>query len=129
LANTLKTIKQIHHIPAPADEVYIALTNPFTIELWSGFPAIMSTQPGSEFSLFDGDITGKNIEFSENRLIRQQWYYEGETDESIVTILLRSEKMNTIVDLTHTNVPAEVFEETVSGWKNIYFKSLKHFFK
>jgi activator of HSP90 ATPase len=123
------TIRQIHHLPAPADEVYTALTNPFTIELWSGYPAVMSTIEGSDFSLFEGDIVGKNIEFIENKLIRQQWYFEGETNDSLVTLQLSSEKNVTTVELIHTHVPEKVYDEMASGWKNIYFKSLKQFFK
>jgi activator of HSP90 ATPase len=129
LRNKLKTIKQIHTLPSTAEEVFIALTNPFTIELWSGYPAIMSTSAGSEFSLFDGDIVGKNLELIENQLIRQQWYFEGESAESVVTIQLKTQKNETLVELTHTNVPDEVYEEMIIGWKNIYFKSLKQFFK
>jgi activator of HSP90 ATPase len=125
----MKTIRQIHHLPAPSDEVYTALTNPFTIELWSGYPAEMSTVEGSDFSLFEGDIVGKNLEFIENKMIRQQWYFEGELNESVVTLQLRSQKNETVIELTHTHVPEEVFDEMASGWKNIYFKSLKQFFK
>ncbi len=54
--------------------LYSALTNPFTIELWSGYPAVMSTEPGSEFSLWEGDITGKNLEFVQDRKVVQEWY-------------------------------------------------------
>ncbi len=122
-------IKQKHHITATTGEVFLALTNPFTIELWTGFPAVMSTEPGSEFSLFEGDIVGKNLECIENELIRQRWYFEGEEEESIVTLRLIAEKNNTVVELTHKNVPGEVFEEMNLGWKKIYFKALKRFFK
>jgi len=122
-------IKLKHHIPATTEEVYLALTNPFTIELWTGFPAEMSTEPGSEFSLFEGDIVGKNLEFKENKLIKQQWYFEGEENDSIVTLMLKSEKNNTLIELLHENVPEEVFEEMLQGWKTIYFKALKRFFK
>ena len=122
-------IKLKHYIPATTEEVYIALTNPFTIELWTGFPAEMSTEPGSEFSLFEGDIVGKNLEFKKNRLIKQQWYFEGEENDSIVTLMLKPEKNNTLIKLFHENVPEEVFEEMLQGWKTIYFKALKRFFK
>jgi activator of HSP90 ATPase len=125
----MKTIRQTHHLTANTIEVYTALTNPFTIELWSGYPAIMSTQPESEFSLFDGDIVGKNLEFIENEQIRQLWYFEGESGESIVTFKLKEEKGNTIVDLLHINVPDDIYDEMAEGWKKIYFASLKRFFK
>ena len=125
----MKTIRQKHHLPATPEEVYLALTNSFTIELWSGYPAEMSTSPESEFSLFEGDIVGKNLGFEENKLLRQQWYFEGEEKESIVTIQLKIEKNNTVAELTHTNVPDEVYEEMLEGWKKNYFGALKKFFK
>lgn len=116
-------------MPATPKEVYTALTNPFTIELWSGYPAAMSTDPGSEFSLFEGDIVGKNIEFEEDKLLRQQWYFEGEEKESIVTIQLKAEKNNTVAELLHVNVPDEVYDEMLEGWKKNYFGALKRFFR
>ncbi|NLF43256.1 MAG: ATPase, partial [Bacteroidales bacterium] len=61
------------HIKASPEEVYRALTNSFAIELWSGEPAQMEAVAGSEFSLWNGDIVGKNIEFVENEMIVQQW--------------------------------------------------------
>ena len=125
----MKTIRQKHHIPAPPEEVYMALTNPFTIELWTGYPAEMSTEPGSEFSLFEGDIVGRNIEFQKDKMIRQVWYFEGEKEESQVTIRLVPEKKNTVIELQHTHVPDEIYDEMVDGWKKIYFGSLKQFFK
>lgn len=125
----MKTIRQKHHLPATPEEVYLALTNPFTIELWSGYPAEMSTTPDSEFSLFEGDIVGKNLSFEENKLVRQQWYFEGEEKESIVAIELKKEKNNTVAELTHTNVPDEAYDEMLEGWKKNYFGALKQFFK
>jgi len=125
----MKNIHQKHHITAPVEDVYLALTNPLTIELWSGYPAEMSTVVGSEFSLFEGEIVGKNLEFKLNNLIKQQWYFEGEPKDSIVTITLKPEKNNTVIELLHENVPDEVFEEMEDGWKKIYFGSLKKFYK
>ena len=125
----MKTIRQKHHIHASVQEVYLALTNPFTIELWSGYPAVMSTEAGSEFSLFEGDIVGKNLEFRENELIRQHWYFEGEKGESLVTIRLQPEKKNTQVELIHTHVPDKIYNEMAQGWKKNYFGALKYFFK
>lgn len=125
----MKTIRQKHHIAAPPEEVYTALTNPFTIELWSGYPAEMRAEPGTEFSLFEGDIVGKNLEFKPDALIRQHWYFEGEALDSIVTLRLKTEKNNTVVELVHENVPDEVYDEMCDGWKKIYFGSLKRFFK
>jgi activator of HSP90 ATPase len=125
----MKTIRQTHHITATPIEIYIALTNPFTIELWTGYPAVMSMETGSEFSIFEGDIIGKNIEFKENKMIKQQWYFEGEREPSFVTLSFKPEGNETIVEVIHENVPELVYEEMVEGWKKNYFGSLKRFFK
>jgi activator of HSP90 ATPase len=63
ISSNMKTFKKTFKINAEPSDVYSAITNPYTIELWTGYPAVMSEEPGSEFSLWDGDITGKNIEF------------------------------------------------------------------
>ena len=74
----MRDFKKYYTIPALPDEVYLALTLPATIQLWTGEEAEMSTEPGSEFSLWEGAITGRNIEFEENRKIVQQWYFDEE---------------------------------------------------
>ena len=125
----MKLLTQKHGISAPPGEVYIALTNPFTIELWSGYKAEMSTTPGSEFSLWEGDICGKNLEFKQDKLIKQQWYFDGQDEDSIVTIKLFASGENTRAELTHENIPDEAYEEMKEGWKNDYFGALKEFFR
>jgi uncharacterized protein YndB with AHSA1/START domain len=52
----MKDFKKYYRISTTPEEIYIALTNPLTIELWTGETAIMSTVPGSEFSMWDGSI-------------------------------------------------------------------------
>lgn len=125
----MKYLKQKHVITAPADEVYIALTNPFTIELWSGYPAQMSTDPGSEFSLWEGDIVGKNLAFEQDKMLKQQWYFDGQDEDSIVTITLTQKGENTHAEVEHTNIPDEAYLEMKEGWKNHFFGTIKKFFK
>ena len=60
----MKTIRQHYFINATPEEVFSAITNPFTIELWSGYPARMEAKEGTEFSIFDGDIAGRNIKIT-----------------------------------------------------------------
>ena len=44
--------KYIIDITADPEEVFAALTNPFQIELWSGYPAEMKAEVGFVFSLW-----------------------------------------------------------------------------
>jgi len=124
----MKDFKKYYTIPAPPEEVYLALTTPATIQLWTGEPAEMSTEVGSEFSLWDGSIVGKNLEFEPGRKIVQQWYFETQPAESIVSLKFHAVPGGTSVELRHTNIPDEDFDDIVDGWNNIYFVSLWEFY-
>ncbi len=124
----MKDFKKYYLINGSRQDVYVALTNPFTIQLWTGEPAEMSTEPGSEFSLWDGSISGKNLEFITDELIRQEWYFGEQEEESIVTIKLHPHKHGTSVELRHTNIPDEAYDDIADGWNESYFGSLNDFF-
>ncbi|MEI8006132.1 MAG: SRPBCC domain-containing protein [Bacteroidota bacterium] len=125
----MKDFKKYYHIPAPPNEVYAALTNPVTLLLWTGEPAVMTTEPGTEFSLWDGSIVGKNLEFVEGSKIVQQWYFEGQPEESIVTIILHAEGKGTSAELRHSNIPDTEYKDFVNGWDEYYFGALASFYK
>ncbi|HEY4653611.1 MAG TPA: SRPBCC domain-containing protein [Cyclobacteriaceae bacterium] len=125
----MKDFKKYYIIPAPPMDVYNALTNPNTIHLWSGEEAIMSTEPGSEFSLWEGSITGKNLAFEEGRKIVQQWYFGESQDKSIVTLKLHEHKKGTSVELHHSNIPDEAYDDITEGWDQVYFDALQDFYR
>jgi activator of HSP90 ATPase len=125
----MKTIKQSHFINATPDEVYLALTNPLTIELWSGYPADMQPVEGTEFALFEGDISGMNITLIPNRKVVQEWYFGENSEKSIVTIHLKESEGGTHVDLEHTNIPDEEIENITEGWKSYFWGAIKKYFK
>ncbi len=124
-----KNYKTRLKIKAEAQDIYAALTNPFTIQLWSGYTAEMSTEPGSEFSLWEGDISGKNLEFEENKKIVQQWYFGEQAEPSIVTIKIFEENNRCQVELVHTNIPEEDYADICEGWDNYYLGAIKEFFE
>ncbi|MBL7849565.1 MAG: SRPBCC domain-containing protein [Cyclobacteriaceae bacterium] len=125
----MKSFKKYYTIPAPPETLYLALTNPLTIQLWTGEPAIMSTEPGSEFSLWDGSITGKNLEFEPNQKIVQQWDFGDQPEPSIVTIKLHPAPEGTSVELRHTNIPDEAYDDITAGWSESYFGALEEFYR
>ena len=124
----MKDFKKYYTIPATPEEVYTALTNPLTIELWTGDPAVMSTVPDSEFAMWDGSVEGKNLEFEEGKKIVQQWYFDGQPEASIVTIKLHPDKKGTSVELRHTNIPDKDYKDFAEGWDDSYFGPLADFF-
>jgi activator of HSP90 ATPase len=124
----MKIFKKTFKINAEPSDIYSAITNPYTIELWSGYPAQMSTEQDSEFSLWEGDITGKNIEFVQDRKVVQEWYFGDQQEKSIVTISISPDRENSVVTVEHTNIPDEDFSDIAEGWREYYFGAIINFF-
>ncbi len=125
----MKTYHKYYKIKGTPEEIYNALVKPFAIALWTGAKVQMEEKEGTEFSLFDGDIAGMNLEFVPNKKIVQEWYFGEQEERSIVTIDLREDKIYTRIELTHTNIPDEAFEDMKEGWDEYYFGGLKDFFE
>jgi activator of HSP90 ATPase len=125
----MKELRKYYRIKGAPEEIYAALINPFAISLWTGAEAEMKEEPGSEFSLFDGDIEGMNIEFEPNHKLVQEWYFGDQEEKSIVSITLRPDRHYTKIELHHTNIPEEAYEDMAHGWDAYYFGGLKDFFE
>lgn len=124
----MKDFKKYYIISALPEEVYLALTNPLTIQLWSGDVAEMAAEPNTEFSLWGGSIVGMNLEFELNKKIVQQWYFGEQEEKSIVTIKLHPDSHGTSLELRHTNIPDEDYNDIIDGWNNTYFGALMEFY-
>lgn len=124
----MKDLKKYYIIPATPAEVYNAITNPISIQLWTGEEAEMSTEPDSEFSMWDGSILGKNLEFEADKKVVQQWYFGDQEEASIVTIILHADKHGTSAELRHTNIPDSDFQDIAEGWDSAYFGAIIDFF-
>ena len=124
----MKTFKKTFKINAEPSDIYSALTNPYTIELWSGYPAVMSDEPGSEFSLWEGDITGKNLEFVTDKKVVQEWFFGEQTEKSLVTINITPDGENSLVTVEHSNIPDDDFADISEGWREYYIGAIIDFF-
>jgi len=123
----MKNYKKQHIIKALPQDVYAALTNPSIIAIWTGEEAVMETVPDTEFSWWDGDICGKNLEFEADKKIVQQWYF-GEDDDasaSIVTLKMHPDKKGTSLEISHTNIPDEAFDNIAEGWEEAVIVPLR----
>ncbi len=123
----MKNIRKIVHIKSPMEEVFNAMTNPLTIELWSGYPAMMEAVPGTLFSMFDGDITGTLLAIEPPSMLAQQWDFGEQTIPSVVRIKLSEEGQQTRIELDHSNIPDEAFDNINTGWKEYFFGALKSY--
>lgn len=122
----MKSIKKYYKLNASPADIFNAMTNPVMIEIWTGEPAVFSTKPNTDFSMWDGSITGKNIECKLDKFIRQVWYFD--EIESEVIIKLHPDGESTSVELRHTNIPDEAYQNIVDGWNEDYFDALMELF-
>lgn len=125
----MKDFKKYFRIPAAPEILYQALTNENTIRLWTGAPATMKEEPGTAFSLWDGSITGTNISFEPPKKIVQHWDFGEREVPSVVTLKFHPDKKDfTSLEVSHTNIPDEDFENITHGWIDIYIASLIDFY-
>ncbi|TCC91025.1 ATPase [Pedobacter hiemivivus] len=125
----MKNFKKYYQIPASPEEVYLAMTKAQSIKLWTGAEVEFTEEPGTEFSFWDGDIVGKNLEFEYGKKIVQQWYFGEESEPSIVTIKLHEDKRGTSLEFVQTNIPDEDFDDFTQGLDEYYLGGLLDFFE
>ncbi|RNL52378.1 SRPBCC domain-containing protein [Pedobacter jejuensis] len=124
----MRDYKKYTYIPATPEEVYLALTKDISIKLWTGAEVEFEEKPDTEFSFWDGDIVGKNIEFETNKKIVQQWYFGEEGEPSIVTIKLHADKSGTSLEFKQTNIPEEDYKDFTEGIEEYFIGGLVDFF-
>ncbi|GFY99832.1 aha1 domain-containing protein [Actinidia rufa] len=108
---------------------------------WKGFTqsnARISKEVGGEFSIFDGAVTGTNVELQEGKLIVQKWRFGNWPDGIQSTVRLSFEEPEpgvTVIKLTQTDVPDEdrygnatVVENTERGWRDLIFHKIRAVF-
>lgn len=125
----MKTFKKYYHIPASPEEVYLALTKAQSIQLWTGAQVEFTEEAGTEFSFWDGDIVGKNLEFDYGKKIVQEWYFGEDNEPSVVTIKLHEDKKGTSLEFVQTNIPDADFEDFTAGLDEHYLGGLADFFE
>lgn len=124
------TIRQTYYIKASPADVWQALTNVKDIESWSAAPARMDDRNGTEFSLWSGNVWGRNIRVIPQKQLMQEWYsVEDKPWEkpSIVNFILCSDGKGTKVDLLQTNVPDEYARGISQGWGEYYLGALRDY--
>ncbi len=123
----MKNLQRTYLIKSSPEEVFNAMTNPLTLELWTGYPANIQAKAGIEFTLWDGDITGMNLEIIQDKKLVQEWYFEDNQEPSVVTIELVEQSGKTQVELYHTNIPDDAFLNISEGWNKYYFGTMKKY--
>jgi activator of HSP90 ATPase len=131
VSNPNKTL--LHYefdLKAKPQRVYDALLSSKDFAEFTGLPAQIDPNAGGEFSLFEGQIVGRNIELVSGQRIVQAWR---PTDweagvYSIVRFELKPRGPEATVVLDHSGFPAGDASSLDKGWHEHYLDTLKKYF-
>jgi uncharacterized protein YndB with AHSA1/START domain len=111
-------------IRATPDEVFPYLTDPELLPLWLGELADTDPEPGGRFAIDFGDggkVRGTYVLISPPNRVAFTWGLQGSTvlpeGSSTVEIYLTADGDETIVDLTHRDLPVREQSGHEAGWE------------
>ncbi|HUP56750.1 MAG TPA: SRPBCC family protein [Bdellovibrionota bacterium] len=122
-----KNIRQSVTLPARPNVVYRALMTSKGHAAFTGGAARIDAKIGGKFSVYDGYITGVNVELARDRRIVQAWRGSDwpKGAYSIATFELEPTRDGkTILTFTQTGVPDEFHADIKKGWKDFYWKPM-----
>lgn len=125
-----KKIKDKETFKCQAGDIYRALTEKEMVRAFTRGDATIDAEPGGQFSMFGGNISGEIKTLEPFTLIKMRWRYKTWPDEhySDVTIKLDEKEDCTELSLTQTGVPESDHERTRQGWRDHYWEAIKQTF-
>lgn len=122
-----QTIRQRIIFKASPHEIYEMLIDSRKHSKFTGSKASISRAVGGKFSVFDGGLSGVNLELVTDKRIVQSWRLSEWTEGyfSKATFSLVEIKGGTRLNFTQTDVPVESYEDVLQGWHEYYWKPMK----
>jgi activator of HSP90 ATPase len=117
------------YLKADPQRIYAVLLDAKQFAALTGLPAEIDPKPGGAFSMFKGQIEGRNIELVPNQRIVQAWRPTSWDPGiySIVEFALKPKESGTLVVLDHKGFPEGDFDHLESGWHEHYWEPFKKF--
>jgi activator of HSP90 ATPase len=125
-----KTLQQTVRLPAPADELFDSYLDPRRHAAITGQAVRIAAAPGSEFSAFDGMLSGRIVAVVPKRLIVQTWRSGKWTKmdaDSVLVLTFSGDRAYGQIDLVHVNVADHDFEDVSDGWEKYYWTPWRRF--
>lgn len=89
----------------------------------------ISREVGGSFSIFEGSLSGKNLELIQDKKIVQSWRSDGENWPkgyySKITLVLEPVQDGTLVKFMHVDIPEASYDSVKEGWDMYYWEPLK----
>jgi activator of HSP90 ATPase len=126
------TIRQKIIIQALPDKVYDALLDPKKHTEFTGSKATGKAKVDTEFTAWDGYISGRNLELEKGKRIVQEWItteWPNDFPPSRLEFAFKEVDGKTELTMVHSGIPTEQEEELKRGWIDYYWKPLKTYFE
>jgi activator of HSP90 ATPase len=130
-ANKMRTsLHEDIELKSTPQRIYEALLDAKQFASFSGMPAEIDPNAGGAFSMFGGQIVGRNVELVPNQRIVQAWRptHWDPGVYSIVEFDLKPGTSGTLVVLEHKGFPEGDFDHLEWGWHTHYWEPLKKYF-
>jgi activator of HSP90 ATPase len=119
-------------VPAAPRAIYDAwLSSAGHEAMTGGKVAAASDKVGGSFTVWDGYISGRNLELEPGKRILQTWRttkFAKDDPDSRIEVLLEPAKEGTHVTVKHMNVPDGHTSYRDGGWQKSYFDPMKKYF-
>lgn len=121
-----------YHVSAAPSQVYETWMSSTGHAEMIDDQAEIKDEVGATFSMWDGYITGKNLELDANERIVQSWRtteFPADSEDSNLVIILLEQGSGTRIKMIHSNIPKGQGVNYKSGWKDHYFTRMDQIFK
>jgi activator of HSP90 ATPase len=124
------SIQQQAMISADPAQVYAVLADANALSVLSGKRGVLGAAAGDEFSAFDGNVVGRQIELVPGERIVQAWRFPvwAPGVYSIVRFTLTAEHGGTRLDIEQHGVPADWHVHVDTNWPTFYLNPLTEHF-
>jgi len=117
-------------LPAAAEVLYGMYLDAKKHAEFTGTPVIISAEPGSPFSAFNGAISGTMIAAVPFRLVVQSWRsvrFDPADPDSTLILAFVPEGTEGRIDLIHLDVPPSDYQGAAEGWKKYYWTPWRNY--
>ena len=129
MMNKKKSIEQEIKIKGTPHEIYEVFMDTKKHSKLTESKAKVSRKIGGSFSIFEGALSGKNVELIQDKKIVQTWRGDGENWPkgyySTITLIFEPDDKGTLIKFTHVDIPEASYESVKEGWETYYWEPLK----
>ena len=133
IMNKKKSIEQEIIIKGTPHEIYEVFMDSKKHSKLTESKAKINREVGGSFSIYEGALSGKNVELIQDKKIVQTWRGSGENwlkgYYSTIILVFEPVDKGTLIKFTHSNIPEGAYESVKEGWDNYYWGPLKDMFE